>query len=99
MKIFNLALPPRYHGVLGSAFAAEPPQPVAAPETATVTAPLVDPAVIDSALTSLIDSKQIVGVSALVYERGKEAYFGAFGFADRENDKPMARDTSCISSP
>ena len=55
--------------------------------------PLVDPAAIDSALKSLIDSKKIVGVSALVYERGKEVYFGAFGLADRENNKPMARDT------
>ena len=40
-----------------------------------------------------MQSKAIVGVSALVYERGQEAYFGAFGLADRENDKPMARDT------
>ena len=30
---------------------------------------------------------------ALVYQRGKEVYFGAFGLADRENNKPMARDT------
>jgi CubicO group peptidase (beta-lactamase class C family) len=62
------------------------PAPVVAP-------PLVDPAVIESAFKSLIDSKQIIGVSALVYERGKEAYFGAFGLADRELNKPMARDT------
>ena len=48
---------------------------------------------IDSALKSLVDSKQIVGASALVYERGQEAYFGAFGLADRENNKPFARDT------
>ena len=51
------------------------------------------PAAIDSALKSLVDSKQIVGASALVYERGQEAYFGAFGLADRENNKPFARDT------
>ena len=38
-------------------------------------------------------ASKIVGVSALVYQRGKEAYFGAFGLADRENNKPMARDT------
>ena len=55
--------------------------------------PLVVPAAIDSALKSLVDSKQIVGASALVYERGQEAYFGAFGLADRENNKPFARDT------
>jgi CubicO group peptidase (beta-lactamase class C family) len=53
----------------------------------------VVPAAIDSALKSLVDSKQIVGASALVYERGQEAYFGAFGLADRENNKPFARDT------
>jgi hypothetical protein len=62
------------------------PAPIPAP-------PLVVPSVIDSALKSLVDSKQIVGVSALIYERGQEAYFGAFGLADRENNKPFARDT------
>jgi CubicO group peptidase (beta-lactamase class C family) len=70
---------------------ATPPAPVAAPVPAAP--PLVDPAAINSALQSLIDSKKIVGVSALVYERGSEAYFGAFGLADRENNKPFARDT------
>jgi CubicO group peptidase (beta-lactamase class C family) len=34
-----------------------------------------------------------VGVSALVTIDGKEAYFGAFGLADREANRPMARDT------
>ena len=70
------------------------PTPVTAPAPApTPTPPLVVPAAIDSALKSLVDSKQIVGASALVYERGQEAYFGAFGLADRENNKPFARDT------
>jgi CubicO group peptidase (beta-lactamase class C family) len=84
--------------ILGSALAADavkpapaPPAPAAAP--APPPAPLVDPAAIDSALKSVIDSKNAVGVSALVFERGREAYFGAFGLADRENNKPMARDT------
>ena len=71
--------------------AAAAPAPVAAPVPPPP--PLVDPAAIDSALKSLIDSKKVIGVSALVYERGKEVYFGAFGLADRENNKPMARDT------
>jgi CubicO group peptidase (beta-lactamase class C family) len=96
MKVFNLAIAAVITGLLGFARAAEAPKPapVAAPASAPiVTPPLVDPAAIDSALKSLIDAKQIVGVSALVYERGKEAYFGAFGLADRENNKPMARDT------
>ncbi len=73
---------------------AEPVAPPPAPSTAPEPPPaLVDPAIIDTALKQLVDGKQIIGVSALVYERGKEAYFGAFGLADRENNKPMARDT------
>jgi CubicO group peptidase (beta-lactamase class C family) len=68
-----------------------PPAPVTPP--VPVTPPLVDTSAIDSALKSVVDSRKVIGVSALVYERGKEAYFGAFGLADRENNKPMARDT------
>jgi CubicO group peptidase (beta-lactamase class C family) len=85
--------------------AAEPAKPVApAAKTAPAataapapvplpTPPLVEPANIDAALKALVDDQRIIGVSALVYERGREAYFGAFGLADRENGKPMARDT------
>jgi CubicO group peptidase (beta-lactamase class C family) len=53
----------------------------------------IEPSRIDAALNGFIQSKALVGVSALVYEGGKEAYFGAFGSADRESGKPMARDT------
>jgi len=69
--------------------------PAATPAPALVEAPplLIEPAAIDAALKSLVDSQKIVGVSGLVYQRGSEVYFGAFGFADRENNKPMARDT------
>ena len=82
-------------GLSLGAFAADPPAP---PASAPVVAPLplpmlVDPANINAALKGMVDSQQILGVSALVYERGKEAYFGAFGAADRENNKPMMRDT------
>ena len=99
MKLFSLAV-----AVLmlqsGPALAAEAAKPKPTPAPASVPAPapvpappLVDPAAIDTALKHMIDSKKIIGVSALVYERGQEAYFGAFGLADRENNKPMARDT------
>jgi CubicO group peptidase (beta-lactamase class C family) len=69
--------------------------PAATSAPALVEAPplLIEPAAIDAALKSLVDSQKIVGVSGLVYQRGSEVYFGAFGFADRENNKPMARDT------
>jgi CubicO group peptidase (beta-lactamase class C family) len=53
----------------------------------------VDPARITAALKGLIDGGALVGVSALVTQDGKEAYFGAFGYADREAKRPMARDT------
>jgi CubicO group peptidase (beta-lactamase class C family) len=78
--------------ITGFAFAAEPAAPAVAPAIASPK-PLIEREKIDDALRSLVQSNKIIGVSALVYEHGKEAYFGAFGFADRENNKPMARDT------
>jgi CubicO group peptidase (beta-lactamase class C family) len=97
MKIFNLAAAAVLTGLLGSAVSAATAKPAPAPPAPAVAPvpppPLVDPGAINSALKSVIDSKNAVGVSALIYERGQEAYFGAFGLADRENNKPMARDT------
>jgi hypothetical protein len=43
----------------------------------------VDKARIDAALSELVQSQSLVGVSALVYEEGHEVYFGAFGQADK----------------
>lgn len=48
---------------------------------------------IDSTLKSFIDSNKTVGVSALVFEKGKEVYYNAFGYADREAKTPMDRNT------
>ena len=53
----------------------------------------VDRTKIDAALKGFIQSKALVGVSALVYQEGREVYSGAFGSADRESGKPMVRDT------
>lgn len=53
----------------------------------------IDKARIDASLSSFVDAGKIVGASALVYQDGDEAYFGAFGMADREAGRPMARDT------
>ena len=61
--------------------------------TSALAAPPIDKARIDAALSSIIHSNALVGVSALVYQDGHEAYFGAFGNADREAGRPMARDT------
>lgn len=53
----------------------------------------VNPERIDAALSQFTDSGQAVGISAIVYENGKEAYFGAFGYANKESGKAMSRDT------
>jgi CubicO group peptidase (beta-lactamase class C family) len=53
----------------------------------------IDQAKIDATLSGFIQSRALVGVSALVYQDGREAYFGAFGQADREAGRPMRRDT------
>src|SRR5680860_1593302 len=48
---------------------------------------------IDSTLQAFVDSGNIAGVSALIFEKDKEVYFNAFGHADREANKPMDRNT------
>lgn len=48
---------------------------------------------IDSTLKSYVDEGKTVGVSALIFEKGKEVYYNAYGYADREASKPMDRNT------
>jgi CubicO group peptidase (beta-lactamase class C family) len=48
---------------------------------------------IDSTLKEFVNSGKIAGVSALIYEKDKEAYFNAFGYSDREAKIPMDRNT------
>src|SRR5689334_6258770 len=93
MKWFALAVATAVTCLPGMAAGAKPkPAPAAAP--AIESAPLtIEPAAIESALKGMVDSKQIIGVSALVYQHGREVFFGAYGLADRENNKPMTRDT------
>jgi CubicO group peptidase (beta-lactamase class C family) len=47
---------------------------------------------IDSTLSRFVEEGSVAGVSALVWEGGREAYFNAFGMADREAGRPMRRD-------
>lgn len=57
---------------------------------------IVDPSVknrIDATLKSFVDSNKIAGVSALIFEKDKEVYYNAFGYADREAKIPMDRNT------
>lgn len=62
----------------------------------SLAAPLVVPSRIESTLAGMVQRGEVVGVSAVVFENGKEAYFGAFGMADREAGRPMARDTLAV---
>jgi CubicO group peptidase (beta-lactamase class C family) len=48
---------------------------------------------IDSTLSAFVSSGQAAGVSALIFEKNKEAYFNAYGFADKEAAIPMDRNT------
>jgi len=63
--------------------------------TASGPAPVITPvakARIDSTLASFVSSGRAAGASALVWEKGREVYFGAYGLADREANRPMKRD-------
>ena len=48
---------------------------------------------IDSMMKSFVDSSKTMGLSALIFEKGKEVYFNALGYADREANIPMDRNT------
>lgn len=48
---------------------------------------------IDATLKSFIDSNKIAGVSALIFEKGKEVYYNEFGYADLEAKISMHRNT------
>ncbi|HSF52108.1 MAG TPA: serine hydrolase domain-containing protein [Algoriphagus sp.] len=51
---------------------------------------------LDSALTEMVESQMVAGVSALIFEQGQEVYFNTAGFADREAQVPMDRNTIAI---
>ncbi|WP_339787463.1 serine hydrolase domain-containing protein [uncultured Imperialibacter sp.] len=51
---------------------------------------------LDSTLNSMVETGMVAGASALIFEKGKEAYFNAYGYADREGKVPMDRNTIAI---
>lgn len=65
-------------------------------EAASKPAKIIDQAAIariDSTLQQFVASGTLAGVSALIFEKNEEAYFQAFGFADREDSVRMDRNT------
>lgn len=53
----------------------------------------IDKARIDKALAQMVSGGRVAGVEAVVWQGGRERYFSATGFADREAKRPMSRDT------
>src|SRR5436190_8526908 len=73
---------------------ATPSSRSATPSLATTT--ILDAAAkarIDSTFRAYVQSGRLIGVSAVVWEKGQERYFGAFGLADREAGRPMERNS------
>ncbi len=53
----------------------------------------IDKGRIDNMLATMVAGGRAIGVSALVWKDGREAYYGERGLADREGNKPFRRDT------
>lgn len=71
--------------------------PLSAPSALAQAAPAeklkIDKARIDAALAAMIADGRAAGTSALIWQDGREVYFGAAGMADRDAKRPMRRDT------
>ncbi len=48
---------------------------------------------LDSTLQSYVNSGNVAGISALIFEKDQEVYFNAFGYANKEKQIPMDRNT------
>jgi len=48
---------------------------------------------IDSTLNAFVEAGEVAGISALIFEKGEEVYFNAMGYADREQEVAMSRQT------
>jgi len=52
----------------------------------------IDKARIDAALAAMVADGRAAGTSALIWQDGREVYFGTAGMADRAAKRPMRRD-------
>ena len=55
--------------------------------------PAFDAAAMDAVLAGAVERGEVIGVSALVFDEGREVYEGAFGLRDRETASPVTEDT------
>lgn len=72
---------------------AGPAHPVLAEPAASIEPLKIERARIDAALQKMVADGRAAGASALVWKDGREVYSGMAGFADREAQRQMARDT------
>jgi len=64
-----------------------------ASQNTSVDSQIVVPQRITDTLSTLVNDGKIAGASAIIFEDSQEAYFGAFGMADREAQRAFDRDT------
>jgi len=69
------------------------PIQIAEAKTAPAEKLVIDKARIDAALKAMIADGRAAGTSALIWQEGREVYFGTAGMADRDAKRPMRRDT------
>ena len=65
----------------------------AAAQTSSSQTLAIDPGRIDTALAAMVADGRAAGTSALIWQDGREVYFGTAGMADRAAKRPMRRDT------
>lgn len=76
-----------------SGFALIAPPAQAQAQTAPAETLAIDKPRIDAALDAMVADGRAAGTSALIWQDGREVYFGTAGMADREAKRPMRRDT------
>jgi len=79
--------------LLCSAFPAAPQDRAGPAEGGGVPALRLDAKRIEDVLAGMVADGRAAGASVLIWKDGREACFGATGFADREAHRPMTRDT------
>lgn len=53
----------------------------------------LEPSRIDATLKLMVAKGRVSGVSVLIWQHGREVYYGSAGYADRETKAPVRRDT------
>lgn len=71
-----------------------PITPAPAPVAETVEpAPIFDTQAMDQLLSSAVETGEVPGVSALIFDEGRVVYTGAFGMGDMKSQSPVTRDS------